>query len=456
MGNDRANPSLGKVDDTDLRVYDKPRFERTIEISKEQYDRILEFSADPKKHGFDMEYDFFSNACTDFAWGALNHAGLRPVGLAGEITNYEGATRVLDNIRAVNAIPQQVKGSELDKVQWNPMPKQTFREWMFTENGEQWRGNSTLAASGTPADPAHDDHARLNQIHQQVADLGAFGARNGNVSASLLALSKEQQFSRVDEVVLGEQRGDTAPQLFIVQGTAVTRHTSAPACRRRWLRRHRWRPRSIGSRSCSRMSRSETRSACRRSSSFSRATAHGWHSGGRSIEVERWPCPRRRTPRPHLLPFPASPASPPRADRCGRAVEVRPSEPGHLPVPIQGRSHVPYSSLPLGRPGRCRSLSLGVPSAFADNAPATSATTAVQRQAVAKGLYELAYSPKQNAVFVASSGGFGDDAGPAQVLRLNPATLAVETRIPLERKAFGVVLMTPTTACTWATPWTCR
>ncbi|VEF37010.1 ATP-binding protein [Stenotrophomonas maltophilia] len=86
------------------------------------------------------------------------------------------------------------------------------------------------------------------------------------------------------------------------------------------------------------------------------------------------------------------------------------------------------------------SLSLGVPSAFADNAPDASATTAVQRQAVAKGLYELAYSPKQNAVFVASSGGFDDDAGPAQVLRLNPATLAVETRIPLERKAFGVVL----------------
>ncbi|OBU64055.1 hypothetical protein A9K58_18125 [Stenotrophomonas maltophilia] len=86
------------------------------------------------------------------------------------------------------------------------------------------------------------------------------------------------------------------------------------------------------------------------------------------------------------------------------------------------------------------SLSLGAPSAFADNAPAASATTAVQRQAVAQGLYELAYSPKQNAVFVASSGGFGEAAGPAQVLRLNPATLAVETRIPLQRKAFGVAL----------------
>lgn len=87
------------------------------------------------------------------------------------------------------------------------------------------------------------------------------------------------------------------------------------------------------------------------------------------------------------------------------------------------------------------SLSLGAPTAFAaDVAAATRTTAAVQRQAVAQGLYELAYSPTQNAVFVASSGGFGDDAGPAQVLRLNPTTLAVDARIPLERKAFGVVL----------------
>lgn len=87
------------------------------------------------------------------------------------------------------------------------------------------------------------------------------------------------------------------------------------------------------------------------------------------------------------------------------------------------------------------SLSLGAPSAFAaDQATASASTTAVQRKAVAQGLYELAFSPKQNAVFVASSGGFGDAAGPSQVLRLNPETLAVETAIPLERKAFGVVL----------------
>lgn len=89
------------------------------------------------------------------------------------------------------------------------------------------------------------------------------------------------------------------------------------------------------------------------------------------------------------------------------------------------------------------SLTLGAPSAFAAAPTATAATAtsaAVQRKPIAQGLYELAFSPKQNAVFVASSGGFGDAAGPAQVLRLNPDTLAVEARIPLERKGFGVVL----------------
>ena len=87
-------------------------------------------------------------------------------------------------------------------------------------------------------------------------------------------------------------------------------------------------------------------------------------------------------------------------------------------------------------------LSLAAPAAFAGEPTPSAAATdaAVQRAAVAQGLYELAYSPSQNAVFVASSGGFGDDAGPAQVLRLDPTTLAVQQSIPLERKAFGVVL----------------
>ncbi|GAA5232767.1 YncE family protein [Verticiella sediminum] len=73
-------------------------------------------------------------------------------------------------------------------------------------------------------------------------------------------------------------------------------------------------------------------------------------------------------------------------------------------------------------------------------ATAPAAQAQVTRQTIAPGLYELAYSPRLDAVFVASSGGFGDQAAPSKILRLNPQTLAVEAEIPLERKAFGVTL----------------
>lgn len=87
-------------------------------------------------------------------------------------------------------------------------------------------------------------------------------------------------------------------------------------------------------------------------------------------------------------------------------------------------------------------LSLGAPSAFAVGkvTPAAETAAAVLRKPVAQGLYELAYSPTVDVVYVASSGGFGDAAGPAQLLLLDPNTLDVEAQIPLERKAFGLVL----------------
>ncbi|AWH31787.1 MULTISPECIES: XVIPCD domain-containing protein [Stenotrophomonas] len=209
--------SHGKVELHDVRIYQNPRFERTIEISKEQYEKLKQFGESPAKHGFDMDnYNLITNACSDFTWNALNHAGLHPVGAAGPIKNYEGSIKVLDNIPAINAIPQQIKGSELDAVKWNEMPKQSFGQWWISQHGEPAQNANPL--DGTPADPSHADHARLNQLHTQVAATGAFGDELGNVSASLLALSHQNGFARVDEVVVGERRGDAAPNLFIVQG----------------------------------------------------------------------------------------------------------------------------------------------------------------------------------------------------------------------------------------------
>ena len=72
--------------------------------------------------------------------------------------------------------------------------------------------------------------------------------------------------------------------------------------------------------------------------------------------------------------------------------------------------------------------------------PATKQAGEIRRQALAQGLYEIAYSARQDAVFVASAGGRGEGAAPSKILRLHPETLAVLAEIPLERKGFGIAL----------------
>lgn len=59
---------------------------------------------------------------------------------------------------------------------------------------------------------------------------------------------------------------------------------------------------------------------------------------------------------------------------------------------------------------------------------------------LAKGLYELVYSPKYHAVFVTATGGWDKDADAPKVLRLNPDSLAVEGEITLQRKGFGLAI----------------
>jgi len=64
----------------------------------------------------------------------------------------------------------------------------------------------------------------------------------------------------------------------------------------------------------------------------------------------------------------------------------------------------------------------------------------VTRAEIAPALYELAYSKRQNAVFAISSGGWGDDAPPSHVFKLNPVTLAVEAQVELPQRGFGTTL----------------
>lgn len=64
----------------------------------------------------------------------------------------------------------------------------------------------------------------------------------------------------------------------------------------------------------------------------------------------------------------------------------------------------------------------------------------LQRQEIGMRLYELAFSPRHQAVFVVSAGGEDAVHDPSQVLRLDPKDLSVQARIPLARRGFGVAL----------------
>jgi len=64
----------------------------------------------------------------------------------------------------------------------------------------------------------------------------------------------------------------------------------------------------------------------------------------------------------------------------------------------------------------------------------------VTRAEIAPALYELAYSRRQNAVFVISAGGRGDEAPPSYVFKLDPVTLAVQAQVELPQRGFGTTL----------------
>lgn len=71
---------------------------------------------------------------------------------------------------------------------------------------------------------------------------------------------------------------------------------------------------------------------------------------------------------------------------------------------------------------------------------AADASVPVMRTPLAPGLYELAYSERQDALYVASAGDRGAGAQPSRILKLHPGTLAVQAEIVLAHGGYGLAL----------------
>ena len=194
---------LGTVSPDDVKRYVDPYYARTLEITKEQFDKIREFTKAPQQFGFDLKYNAFTNSCTDFAWGALNHAGLHGEVLGVPVKGFEGVPQPARNTHAIDSIKAPFPDSPLNKVERNPMPERKFWQKLISD----------------------EDRSIFEQINRGVAALDASHGRTPDETSermcgSLFCLAKENGLSRVDHVLLSkaDAQGQSGTNVFVVQG----------------------------------------------------------------------------------------------------------------------------------------------------------------------------------------------------------------------------------------------
>ncbi|MFT4198304.1 MAG: hypothetical protein QM601_10440 [Pseudoxanthomonas sp.] len=221
-----ASHGPGKVVRTDVNDYKDPFYSRTMEISKDQYDKLREFGNHPDKHGFDMEYHGAINSCIDFTWKALDHADLHretPFGIGDK--SFEGELKPLDNVNAIKSIPAPFPDSDLNTERQNPMPKRTLGQWLIstTEQPDQAPGRdqavSTLADGGRQQDLLHSQaEAAVRRLEQGRGQ--DYDANSACLAASMACLAKENGLTRIDHIVLSRASGQVkaGENVFVVQG----------------------------------------------------------------------------------------------------------------------------------------------------------------------------------------------------------------------------------------------
>ena len=123
----------GKVVDNEFNIYQNPVLERTMEITKQQYDALKDFGLHPDKHGFNASvYNAFSNSCVDFLYTALKEGNIYHKQVYGNditgLVDHEGAIRVPRNIEELTNIPDPIPHSPLNKTIKRPLPEQNWSQ----------------------------------------------------------------------------------------------------------------------------------------------------------------------------------------------------------------------------------------------------------------------------------------------------------------------------------------
>ncbi|WP_128582429.1 hypothetical protein [Neisseria flavescens] len=154
----------GDVQKGEHKEYRNPVYERTMEITAEQYKALQKFGENPQNYGFNRStYNWTTNSCIDFTFTALYRSGIYKgkeyihhfEGIeVGRTRNnsHEGAIRVLPNIEEFDKIPNQMPDSNLNRTIKREMPSRTFGQWLISENEREQPYQYAQAAGGFSPD----------------------------------------------------------------------------------------------------------------------------------------------------------------------------------------------------------------------------------------------------------------------------------------------------------------
>lgn len=214
---------------TDVSEYIDPLYARTMEVTKDQYEKLRRFGEDPASLGFNMQYQDVRNNCVDFTWAALNHAGIHReqhivlpgVGGSGpEVRLPSGvdvsgknALRPTHNIRDIQSIEDPVPRSPLNSEKRNPMPKdQSPMQWLLSDD-------RSLDQPGHPANGMY--RQALHGVARLNADHGvAPSPRDSRFAGSLTVAATAEGMRGIDHVMLS----DDASRAFAVEGNLHSVH----------------------------------------------------------------------------------------------------------------------------------------------------------------------------------------------------------------------------------------
>ncbi|MCL6373981.1 hypothetical protein [Pectobacterium versatile] len=139
----------GVVTEYDTIHYESPYFTRTIEVTKDQYEKLKQFgdlAMDNNETYFNLYYNGAKNSCIDFTWQALRHAGLVPKRTSNDFSRYnqekkkagkfDGDLKVINNIPHIKSIPAPFPDSKLNTENYNEIPDRSRLHKLLSQNDD--------------------------------------------------------------------------------------------------------------------------------------------------------------------------------------------------------------------------------------------------------------------------------------------------------------------------------